>query len=162
MNDAVFSAPHEYCTMLRRDRCNILISHRFLVHRRGVHKCVHPLGYAAHHPSGQLTVMGHQVMNISEIVAMTLGIGCIRPWSGRDLFTTKQFLPSATKLQRLCFYTCLSVILFTGGSASLHAGTPPGPGTPPPWDQAPPPTPLQQTATVADGTHPTGMHSCYR
>ena len=31
----------------------------------------------------------------------------------------------------------------------------PGPGTPP--DQVPPP---QQTATVADGTHPTGMHSC--
>ena len=37
---------------------------------------------------------------------------------------------------------------------------PPGPGTPPapgkpPWDQVPP-----QTATAADGTHPTGMHSC--
>ena len=26
-----------------------------------------------------------------------------------------RFLPSATKLRRLCFYTCLSVILFTGG-----------------------------------------------
>ena len=25
-------------------------------------------------------------------------------------------------LRRLCFYTCLSVILFTGGSASVHAG----------------------------------------
>ena len=51
--------------------------------------------------------------------------------------------------------------------------TPPGPGTP--WDQAssqdqvPPGTRCapprtrhrpQQTATVADGTHPTGMHSC--
>ena len=24
-------------------------------------------------------------MNINEIVAMTLGIGCIRPWSGGDL-----------------------------------------------------------------------------
>ena len=46
-----------------------------------------------------------------------------------------------------------------------------GPGTP--RDQAPPPRtrhppspgtrhplPRQQTATVADGTHPTGMHSC--
>ena len=32
------------------------------------------------------------------------------------------FLPSATKLQRLCFYTCLSVILFTGGVCypSMH------------------------------------------
>ena len=35
-----------------------------------------------------------------------------------------------------------SVILFTGGSASVHAWIPPpppGPGTPSPWDQAPPP-----------------------
>ena len=31
------------------------------------------------------------------------------------------FLPSATKLRRLCFYTCLSVILFTGGVLSQHA-----------------------------------------
>ena len=32
-----------------------------------------------------------------------------------------------------------------------------------PWEQAPPKTrqPPQQTATVADGTHPTGMHSCF-
>ena len=46
---------------------------------------------------------------------------------------------------------------------------PPGPGTP--QDQAPPlgpgtphpgPGTPQQTATVADGTHPTGMHSCLR
>ena len=36
-----------------------------------------------------------------------------------------KFLQSATKLRRLCFYTCLSVILFTGrggGVAPLHAG----------------------------------------
>ena len=67
--------------------------------RRGVHKCVHPLGYAVHHRSGQLTVMGHQVMNISEIVAMTLGIGCIRPCSGRDLEHCnihRQFLPRSS------------------------------------------------------------------
>ena len=40
---------------------------------------------------------------------------------------------------------------------------PPGPDTTPLPEQAPPGagTP-QQTATVADGTHPTGMHSCYR
>ena len=67
----------------------------------------------------------------------------------------------------------LSVILFTGGgSDSVHAGIPHPPGTrhprdqtPPPQDQVPPsgpgtPSPCQQTATVADGTHPTGMHSC--
>ena len=50
------------------------------------------------------------------------------------------------------------------GPAPLGADTPPD--QPPPWDQALPrsrhprgPGP-QQTATVADGTHPTGMHSC--
>ena len=113
----------------------------------------------------------------------------------------------------LCFYTCLSVILFPGGSIwagtpldqvhpqQVHhlgpgthpgrytpqtrytplagtcpsrstqlgpgthpprtrytpqAGTPPGPGTPPRTRYPP-----QQTATVADGMHPTGMHSCF-
>ena len=85
---------------------------------------------------------------------------------------TQFLLPSATKLRRLCFYTCLSV---HGGKG---AGTP-GPGTPRdqvhpgtrytslgpgiPLDQVPPPGtryPPVETETVADGTHPTGMHSC--
>ena len=61
----------------------------------------------------------------------------------------------------------------------MHAGIPPsprsrppGPGTPQPGippDQAPPRadtplglgTPPRQMATVADGAHPTGMHSCW-
>ena len=84
----------------------------------------------------------------------------------------------------------LSVILSTGGGICLSAcwdTTPPqdqAPGTrytplgPGPPDQAPPPrgqvplgpdTPPDQTppppgaetATAADGTHPTGMHSCF-
>ena len=46
-------------------------------------------------------------------------------------------LPSATKLRRLCFYTCLS-FCSQWGSASVHAGIPPGPRTPP-RDQAHPP-----------------------
>ena len=49
-------------------------------------------------------------------------------------------LPSTTKLRRLCFYTCLSVIPFTWGSASVHAGIPPSQEQahpPPHWDQAP-------------------------
>ena len=117
------------------------------------------------------------------------------------------FLLSATKLRRLCFYTCRSVILFTGGSASVHAGIqPPRPGTPrpgtprpgtpseqtpprsrhppdqapqqeqtplrsrhppdqaPPWEQTHTPWtrhPPAETATAADGMHPTGMHSNY-
>ena len=59
----------------------------------------------------------------------------------------------------------LFVILSTGGTASVYAGIPhspspgpPGPGTPPPGPGTPP---EEQTTTVADGTHPTGMHSCY-
>ena len=52
-------------------------------------------------------------------------------------------LPSATKLRRLCFYTCVSV--HGGGSASVHAGLPlsgagtPGEQVPHPQEQAPPP-----------------------
>ena len=53
--------------------------------------------------------------------------------------------------QRSCgkviFYTCLSVILFTGGG-----GIPACTGAD---------TPLRKAATAADGTHPTGMHSCF-
>ena len=59
------------------------------------------------------------------------------------------------------------------GSSSVHAGIPPPrppsgtrpdpPRSSPPREQAPPSppgpdTPLQQTATVAHGTHPSGMH----
>ena len=67
----------------------------------------------------------------------------------------------------------LSVILYTVGGgcipACTWANTPPGqtppqgrpprktpPQAAPPWADTP-----QQTATVADGTHPTGMHSCF-
>ena len=55
------------------------------------------------------------------------------------------------------------------GSASVHAGIqppPPGPDSPgpdTPWDQTPPwadNPPPEETATAADSTHPTGMHSC--
>ena len=117
-------------------------------------------------------------------------------------------LPSATKLRRLCFYTCLSVILFTGGGCAIPAciaggipacfvaggyaipaclaarecypsmpcsrgGLPLGGacsrGVPAPrgvcyWGSACSREGLwrphrKQTATVADGMHPTGMHS---
>ena len=53
---------------------------------------------------------------------------------------------SCYRPQRSCgkvMFLHLSVILFTGGGV---------------WQT--PPRPLQQTATAADGTHPTGMHSC--
>ena len=68
-------------------------------------------------------------------------------------------LPSAAKLRRLYFHRHLSV--HSGRSASVHAGIPPpGPDTPL-WAQTPPGAdPPGETATAADGTHPTGMHSC--
>ena len=107
------------------------------------------------------------------------------------------------KVAKVKFYTCLSVILFTGGLLSQHAlqvvsqhalqqgvcaipaciagGIPACPaaggvcswGVPAPGGSAPGglpcrgpapgrgvEAPRKQTATVADGTHPTGMHSC--
>ena len=54
-----------------------------------------------------------------------------------------------------------------GGSASVHAGTPSHQGDPlprrPPCQGNPPAkeTPPRETATAADSTHPTGMHSCF-
>ena len=53
-----------------------------------------------------------------------------------------------------------SVILLTGGgSASVNAGIPPGPGTP--RDQAPPGAEhAGRYGQRAGGTHPTGMQSC--
>ena len=64
----------------------------------------------------------------------------------------------------LCYYRPqrrrLSVILFTGGVSERH------PRADTPWvdtaqaDTAPGRHPPPPTATAADGTHPTGMHSC--
>ena len=59
----------------------------------------------------------------------------------------------------------LSVILFTGGVClSACWDTPrsrPPRSRPPGADTTGADTPQEQTATVADGTHPTGMHSCH-
>ena len=111
-------------------------------------------------------------------------------WAART--TTGRFLPSATKLRRLCFYRCLSVhrgvvsqhALQEGGaiSACIAGGIPACLATGlqgGAWSRrgllwggllqgVPAPTgggggwrpSRKQTATVADGTHPTGMHSC--
>ena len=52
----------------------------------------------------------------------------------------------------------LSVILSTGRGVCLPQcmlGYTHHPGQTPPWEDTP-----QQTATAADRTHPTGMHSC--
>ena len=70
---------------------------------------------------------------------------------------------SQTKLRK-GYFLHLSVILFTGGGVSRPrpGGGCPGPGPGgciPACTEADTP---QQTATAEDGTHPTGMHSCYR
>ena len=75
--------------------------------------------------------------------------------------------------QRSCEgYVFTPVCLSAGGGGICRSACwdttplPPGAVTPRagiPQEQAPPSRhpPPQQTATVADGTHPTGMHSCY-
>ena len=58
-----------------------------------------------------------------------------------------RFLPSASKLrQGNIFRSVCQEFCPHGGGVCLSAC----------WD-----TPPQQTATAADGTHPTGMHSCF-
>ena len=76
-------------------------------------------------------------------------------------------------LQRLCFYTCLSVILFTGkgdvpGQVPIHRRQvhPPGRYTPlqactPPGRYTPRPQCMLGYGQQTGGTHPTGMHSCF-
>ena len=85
-------------------------------------------------------------------------------------------LPPANEVWGKVIFFHLSVILFTGGSASVHAGILPPPTL---WEQTPQSrhprgadTPLGQTppCTVhagrygqqAGGMHPTGMQSCYK
>ena len=92
-------------------------------------------------------------------------------------------LPSATKLRRLFFYTCLSFcpqgwgcyprihcrwypsmpcsrgVHAQGGGCSQGCLLWWGGGSAPRGRCETPPR--KQTATVADGTHPTGMHSCF-
>ena len=58
-------------------------------------------------------------------------------------------------------FSQMSVILFMVGGVWPLDRQPPWADTPlgrhSPWADTPP----QQTATVVDGTHPTGMHSCF-
>ena len=70
-------------------------------------------------------------------------------------FVKWKFLPSATKLRRLCFYRRVSVHTGGGVSASVHAGIPPAWEQTPPWSRPPgsrhtPPErrPLLRTARI--------------
>ena len=110
-----------------------------------------------------------QFRNCTEIteIRLTIQISSCKP--------IMHLLPSAAKLRRLCFYTCLSVILFMGGvcpiacwdtlpgsEADIPLSRHPPWGTPP---QADTPRvrgrPPGQMATAADGTHHIGMNSCF-
>ena len=76
------------------------------------------------------------------------------PKEGMNKANVLRYLPSATKLRRLCFYRHLSV----HRGEYLTRYTPPGPGAPPwtrctPWDQVHPPGP---------GTPPRYGHCCGR
>ena len=69
-----------------------------------------------------------------------------------------RFLPPATKLGQGYVFTGVCDSVHRGGSASVHAGRHPPPRRPPAKETHPPPP----TTAAAGGTHPTGMHSCFR
>ena len=79
-----------------------------------------------------------------------------------NLKMTTCYPPQLLLRKRLCFHRCLSV--HRGGVHPLASRHPLGRqtvlGQTPPGRQTPPRQTPQQTATAADGTHPTGMHSC--
>ena len=87
----------------------------------------------------------------------------------RVLFCAPFLIFAARKrsLRRLCFYTCLSVILFAGGGGvcirgGLHTGGSASRGVSIQGGWAdPPPSDTTGYGQRAGGTQPTGMHSCY-
>ena len=80
----------------------------------------------------------------------------------------RMLLPPAKKLGQGNIY---SSFLITGGSAPLHVGIPPQEQSPPKQTPPGPDTPQSRPPGAvhagryekqADGTHPTGMHTCYK
>ena len=78
---------------------------------------------------------------------------------GRDIDNIHSFFFYRTrkKLRKGNVFTPLSHSVHMGGLPQCMLGYTPPP-TRPPWADTPRP---KQTATAADGTHPTGMHSCF-
>ena len=81
----------------------------------------------------------------------------ISTWDNKyEIFINLLLLSATVVAERLCFQGCLS----TGRCTSPLGRHPPARQTPPsrhPPGQTPP---QPKMATAADGTHPTGMHSC--
>ena len=90
------------------------------------------------------------------------------PFDRQIVDTRLLYYRPQTKLQKGYVFTPVSHSIhrrgFWGMSAPVHAGIHPRADTPPgqtPPSRHPPGRHPQQTATAADGTHPTGIHSCY-
>ena len=89
--------------------------------------------------------------------------GALPTKSGQDLTKTKlrnfTLLPSATKLRRLCFYTCVSV--HGEGSASVMLGYhPPSPVAGTPGSRHPPGSGHPPGAGTPPSRHSPPRHSC--
>ena len=100
-----------------------------------------------------------QVRQWSEITSITNGLLLMSASAARAagpivIFTIRNEVVKVMFLH-------MSVILFTGGVCrSTCWNNTPSPLEQAPPEQEPPPSPPSQMATVADGTHPTGMHYC--
>ena len=111
-----------------------------------------------------MPIFGHKEMILLKRVPIQVSIFTVRKRS----------------LRRLCFYTCLSFCSRGRGSPGPYpkgrlrclaggvsrpiprgevGGRLAGGVCIPACTEAEPPSPVQQTATAADGTHPTGIHS---
>ena len=115
----------------------------------------HPLALTL--PTPDITHGGPPLDIFKTFKFVQLGLHCIVTLLTPPPPTNMLKLVNAHKhsLRRLCFYMCLSVILFTGGgSASVHAGMPP-PGADPPEKNPPAADPPQQTPPP--GADPPGV-----
>ena len=101
----------------------------------------------------------HFEIFICEWSLFVMHIGLI--WNVTYLFRTGRFCIFVLHCTEWCHCSC-QMGADTPGSRHPREQTPPGSRHPPgadtpPWSRHPP----WDTATAADGTHPTGMHSCY-
>ena len=128
----------------------------YLRHLNTMDPAYNEFGYNEH---AALRAIFSSVKNTSDWHQCLKSLGTTSAPYNEHIFTVRN------KVAKIVFLH-LSVILFTGGGVCLSACW----DTTTPREQTPPRTrhppgadtpPDQQTATVADGTHPIGMHSCY-